>query len=374
MKKSSDPDTVYALGVTLLFGTWSIAMVFVIRGIVKNVREQMKKTWGALQDLDGDGTLEAHEVAQQYAARAHWRLQAFINAQAEESILGTALKWTVVLIPWSFYVYVFVVCWDCFDFEAAAAHEIGHLLGLSHPNAKETDLVAGFGPAGQNSYSSLIVEGSMSTYQQSCLQPWSHVQAGIPDGAELSPGGVRPSIMEAFTTHNPSACLFQDDYEALLTLYPVCNSVMPPKPLCEKVAINIGYLRVAVFVLGPFIYALLFSILIHFCVEQKRETTEGVVKPPMRHRLALNAQKLIHKQKSLKIQPEGGEAAPSTLSPSIMKTIQRGLTKPTPEKQRSMKGGLKKWIKRSKKAIAAAAPDAAPDAVTQVEPIDAVAS
>ena len=73
---------------------------------------------------------------------------------------------------------------------------------------------------------------------------------------------VRPSIMESFTTHNPSVCLFQDDYEALVTLYPVCASV-PPTPRCEKADRNLGLLRVTIFVIGPLLLALIFSIFLH---------------------------------------------------------------------------------------------------------------
>ncbi len=76
------------------------------------------------------------------------------------------------------------------------------------------------------------------------------------------------AIMEAFTTHNPSVCLSQDDYEGLLTLYPVCGSGMPPEPTCIKTKVSIGALRVSVFVLVPFIFSLLIAILVHCCVER----------------------------------------------------------------------------------------------------------
>ena len=33
---------------------------------------------------------------------------------------------------------------------------------------------------------------------------------------------VRNSVMEAFTQHNPKACLTADDLEGIATLYPDC--------------------------------------------------------------------------------------------------------------------------------------------------------
>ena len=39
-----------------------------------------------------------------------------------------------VFIPPLFFFRVFVPCITCYDFEAAVAHEIGHLLGFDHPD------------------------------------------------------------------------------------------------------------------------------------------------------------------------------------------------------------------------------------------------
>ena len=48
-------------------------------------------------------------------------------------------------------------CWNCIDFEYAAVHEVGHILGLHHPNSIGT--MDGF-PVGNNSYSTVLAANS----------------------------------------------------------------------------------------------------------------------------------------------------------------------------------------------------------------------
>ena len=69
-------------------------------------------------DLDGDGTLEAHEIAR--------RTQAFMASLAGGSIIGTALRFTLFVLPWPFYDAIFSVCWDCYDFEVPETAPTAH--------------------------------------------------------------------------------------------------------------------------------------------------------------------------------------------------------------------------------------------------------
>ena len=50
-----------------------------------------------------------------------------------------------LIFPPIFYERIFLPCWECYDFEAAVAHEVGHVLGFGHPDdIPEINLVAPF--------------------------------------------------------------------------------------------------------------------------------------------------------------------------------------------------------------------------------------
>ena len=167
------------------------------------------------------------------------------------------------------------MCWDCDDFEGAASHEIGHLLGIAHPDKTggADGLAQGYVATNGTFYNTFLAGGGQMN-ETHCEFPWNSVAAGTPPdfpADELTGSNgplVRPSIMESFTQHNPATCLFQDDYEALITLYPVCNG-MPPTPRCDKADRNIGALRVGIFLVGPLLVALFLSILLHVFVERQ---------------------------------------------------------------------------------------------------------
>ena len=77
------------------------------------------------------------------------------------------------------------------------------------------------------------------------------------------------------TDHAPSAvtghgvCLQQDDYEGLLTLYPVCSIEMPPTPICPNAALNIGMLRTVTALLVPLCLSIATAILVECLVRPR---------------------------------------------------------------------------------------------------------
>ena len=92
-------------------------------------------------------------------------------------------------------------------------HEIGHILGLNHPDEMST--VAGY-PVGNNSYHvHLASNDGMEPFSKPnfpadvCSNPWAHVRTGVWPGAEDidAVSGVRSSVMSSFTAQNPKVRL-----------------------------------------------------------------------------------------------------------------------------------------------------------------------
>lgn len=80
-------------------------------------------------DLDGDGHLSSNE-----------RITAGLEEAADTNALVFALLWCCILAPPLVLHQVILPCWRCYDFEGAMLHEIGHALGLGHPDAVDIEL------------------------------------------------------------------------------------------------------------------------------------------------------------------------------------------------------------------------------------------
>ena len=61
------------------------------------------------------------------------RVDQAISNLARCSVCGMALRFIFILTPWLFFRQIFVPCFDCYDFEAAATHEVRAGAGVHAP-------------------------------------------------------------------------------------------------------------------------------------------------------------------------------------------------------------------------------------------------
>ena len=61
------------------------------------------------------------------------RFQMLMQQMGRISVLATTARLLMLWAPPILYVFIFLPCWECYDFEAAAAHEVGRALGLMPP-------------------------------------------------------------------------------------------------------------------------------------------------------------------------------------------------------------------------------------------------
>ena len=200
---------------------------------------------------------------------------AVADSLAKWSICCTACRFVLFVTPWLFYDQIFMPCFNCYDFEASAMHEIGHILGLSHPDRASDSMLATCTPSscGPGSTTNLVRRpleltngdaagaaevGSGSFASQSCERPFDAVDEVM---------DVRSSAMISFTQHNPRPCLLTDDLEALHTLYPDCGHG-GETVVCFKTQHNIGFVRLGVYFLMPVLVALLAAVCIAFVTQR----------------------------------------------------------------------------------------------------------
>jgi len=203
---------------------------------------------------------------------------------AEWSVLGLTMQIIFLIVPPLVQFQIVEPCFDCYDFEGAAVHEIGHVLGLGHPNTarEEVDatMYATFGTRGDNVYNRRLSAGIRYT-EPFCLNPWNDVHNNTPPNAETDPHGcnrgyddtlisgcvgIRDSVMEAFTQNNPSVCLAPDDLDGIQTLYPDCE-LSVTTPVCYRVNLNLGFVRISVFVLVPLLIVFAFVVLMQAVIQ-----------------------------------------------------------------------------------------------------------
>ena len=228
LKGLADPSTVLTVGRSTLLSLWGMACVVILVQLALVLRKQCV----------AGGTVR-ERCRESLRMLSHW------------SVTGTAVRMVLIVTPPLFYVKIFLPCWECYDFEAAATHEVGHVLGLSHPVAGNSTNVYVHPLAGRLTNSS-------------CRDPWAAVVQGVPPAelADVEADGLRPSVMKAFTQHNPTVCLQQDDVEALSVLYPDCE-LSVSSPVCYKTEHNIGWVRLGTYIVGPALLALLLVLVLN---------------------------------------------------------------------------------------------------------------
>ncbi|KAJ1630533.1 hypothetical protein T492DRAFT_1144480 [Pavlovales sp. CCMP2436] len=177
----------------------------------------------------------------------------------------TTLQSSTPKLPWASFVFmlfvvvyppllwsrVFLPCFECTSFQAALTHEIGHSLGLSHPDERAVE--------GLNQRAVALDVKGMRT--GGCAS--SAVRYDFTD--ELPAG----SIMNKFAQHG-DGCLWQDDLDGLNALYPLCSQIVRQGPRCLKFESNTGWLRVLIVSLVPLAVVLLLSFVLSLVIARRR--------------------------------------------------------------------------------------------------------
>lgn len=163
----------------------------------------------------------------------------FLDALEGTSLFPITIVLIMTMVPPLFYIHIYVPCVECYDFEAAVAHETGHVLGFHHPDEYPS---RNFGP----------VPGAMGSAL--CRRSVDEISTlAVRNSSDTS---KLESIMLSTTTHRARPCLTSDDLDGLNYLYPVCDLVRQQPPLCLKSKRRSGYLRLLLVCGLPFLIGL----------------------------------------------------------------------------------------------------------------------
>ena len=147
-----------------------------------------------------------------------------------------------------FYYYIFLPCWECYDFQATMAHEIGHVLGFGHTDAElsEQTYLRATSPMGNST----------------CREPLMHVELV---SSEASDDERERSIMYSMAKHRDLTKLTRDDLQGLQSLYPTCYTPTDEVKHVDE-TVKTGWLRLGVAVSVPYLIASIVILSIQWCV------------------------------------------------------------------------------------------------------------
>ena len=211
-----------------------------LRNTEAETRREIERVSSHVYALSGIG----QEGPRREATAARRRCRALLDYLAGISPLTMICVLFLLVFPPIFYDQIFLPCWDCYDFEAAIAHEVGHVLGFDHPDTSP--------------HENLEQVGNLSN--ATCRSPWSVAQ--LTDYTQTEGG----SIMHSLTRHNPVTCLSASDVNGLYLLYPVCDEYIPTDVSCSKATRLSGFLRLASVVGLPLLIAVVVVLLPLSCL------------------------------------------------------------------------------------------------------------